>query len=159
MSRYQSIRTALTLSLIVAMMIQPLAVGASGIAPLQRPADDPLTCAGCGCCQVDRPQQACCCCDPGDFADASESGQPSDAKSMTPEFARPCLCGISLPPLHRGSKSNLTTRLTEARNVRYVLRPLDLARAEGLTVWPAASGIDLGHLDRFSQRFLCIWRI
>lgn len=65
MRNFRLTHIAVNLSLIVAMMVQPVAVcfaSAGGVSSCTNSQHDSFTCPGCGCCEVETASDRCCCC-------------------------------------------------------------------------------------------------
>ena len=170
MKNFRIIRFAITLSLIVTMMTQPMVAaafaGGCGDSGCQHHAK-PL-CEGCGCCEVADAGESCCFCS-GKQDDAKQNSEDVDpashSDSLSAITAKPqvlkgvCLCGLTNPPMNRGSERERMSEQTEVRDLAIVfVQPDD---ADGLSRQPVApiSLAATGKVPRFSQRLLCVWRI
>lgn len=160
-------RTAVTLCLAIAMMVQPmLAFGA--VAPCMNAdcGQETLTCSGCGCCEIEQAGDKCCCCSGSDTADLKgTSTSPAESNDSRIEAAaaelahihRVCHCGVSSQPMnHDGQRNELNRELAP----RVVLVEHE-AFADFHLQWTRPSGVDSrpGSRADFSQRILCVWRI
>lgn len=169
MSNFRTIRTALTVSLIIAVTTQPMETLRA--AECCNATDARSSCyATCNCCQFARPKNAChCCVGASGWADESNCHSASRAidcaasknsveSQVTPQL-HVCLCRISPPSSgqprqhHRVTKEPLrhelalgTTRPMETR-VSSVLRPQRKQRHAR------------GYQRHFSQRVLGSWLI
>ena len=152
------IRTVVTLSLAIATMFQPAAAFASsGWSSTDRSNAEQI-CTGCGCCAVETPGEACCCCHSAEDADTTESVDLSTPESSGEAWASACHCGVHVPPMNRDGRRCQTIRVTVTRVVVEV-ESTDLYRV-GLR-FPVArfANHSSGSRSDFSQRFLGVWRI
>lgn len=166
MKNFRPIRTAVTIGLIVTMMIQPMVFVAA--APLAGRSDTPErtetnACEGCGCCEIQSPDQRCCCCsgDADSSNEASSELQPDTSvvdEQPSESLLGVCLCGITVPPLDRGARSP----------ERIIVRPVAISTAVSADVIHSRakslalrtdSRLDRTSTPRYSQRFLCMWLI
>ncbi len=170
MKNFRIIRFAITISLIVTMMTQSMVsavfAGGCGDSGCQQHAK-PL-CEGCGCCQVARTGQSCCCCSGnqqdaeqncGDVEPASHSGSLSAIKSKPRILKGVCLCGLTNPPMNRGSERERVSEQVQVRDIAIAfIQPDDADGLSGQPVVPVSLAAT-GKIARFSQRQLCVWRI
>ena len=138
------------------MMIHPVVAVAATSQRGQVERVGPQHCPGCGCCEVTTSDKKCCCCSGADDS-LSDSDRTAATQSET-TIREICLCGLTVPPMHHG----------EQNPDRFVVRHVELTCSLG-------AGADAGRqcrfriqLDslseqlsnpRYSQRFLCVWRI
>lgn len=156
MKNFRPIRTAITLALTITMMIQPMVVTAIGASCGQKDCVESLICQGCGCCEVAMADDKCCCCSRPD--ESPTEPQESDASSPTlTSINGVCLCGLTVPPMDRGSER--TAEPIEVRQVEFLplVSPKDDDRSLRDRQWVTTSESILN--PRFSQLFLCVWRI
>ena len=155
MKKFQLIRIAVTVGLIVTTMIQPLAVMAAGNSSRHAERVEPSACQGCGCCEVAKPSDRCCCCGGEQGSSQTTTAEPP---TQTHEVSLGiCLCGILVPPMDRGHRGSerVFVRQIEPNSVTAVGTSLEPTLKKS---WIAsAPAIALFH--RFSQRFLCMWLI
>ena len=170
MKNFRIIRFAVTLSLIVTMMAQPMvaAAVAAGCGDSGCQQRTQMLCDGCGRCDVAESSDSCCCCgesEPKATTQPSDCGHDSPAKSETLGVASVqviqgvCLCGLSNPPMDRGSERQRISEPVEVRDIAISFVQSD--NADGLfkqSVTPVALAAT-GKIPRFSQRLLCVWRI
>ena len=183
MRNFHLTRIAVTLLLIVALAIQPVAVCLANVECAEGCSDPvTLTCQGCGCCEVERADDRCCCC--GGTTDevevettepsccsskhqdsgASDSFNDADETSATAiapiesGFRSICLCEQDSQPL---SDSSPRRPSSEHRDT-FSLATSDIEDS----VWGcdhllAASqyATSVPPTHRFSQVMLCIWRL
>ncbi len=170
MKNFRIIRFAITLSLIVTMMTQPMMAaafaGGCGDSGCQRHAVS--HCGACGCCEVASTGKSCCCCS-GNQDDAKQSADDVDSASHSDSLSaiktKPrmlkgvCLCGLTNPPMNHGSERERMSEQTEVREFAIVfVQPDDADGPLGRSVVPDSLA-GTGKIPRFSQRFLCVWRI
>jgi len=145
--KFRTIRTAVTLCLTVATMVQPaglLAIG-PGCAQQQHQATSP--CEDCQCCQPVQNEPSCCC-----------GGGDGVTVDPPTEVSRSCHCAEAIPPMQRQRSGSDGQRVLELRiawaNPSENQQPGKLARSSdaAMKVLP----IDCVAAD---QSFLCIWRI
>lgn len=156
MKNFRPIRTAVTLSMIVAMMIQPMVATAIGASCGQKDCVESLMCQGCGCCEVAKADERCCCCSRPDETPAESQESDADSREET-SVGGVCLCGLTVPPMDRGSERNADR--IEVRQVEFLplVLPKDDDRSLRDRQWVTTSESILN--PRFSQRFLCVWRL
>lgn len=167
MKKFHPIRTAVTIGLIITMMIQPMVVVAA--VPIDSKTGKPecskttAACEGCGCCEVQSPDQRCCCCGASEEASAdphsSRDPQASDSEGQSrASLLGVCLCGVMVPPMDRGD------RCPERIMVRHVAMSEAVAD-ESICRRPRSEAKPVHFLreaipaPRYSQRCLCMWRI
>ena len=163
---FRPIRIALNLSLIVAMASQPvLGLGLSE-ADLGRHAAKQQHCPGCGCCEVEPAEDQCCCC--GSEAThiiradvARPNFDVAKAKDGIAErqFATACHCGITKLPMDRRHHRQSTIDFSKLRVSS--LPGVDLlseSDPKSFDLQPAWRG-DANRRGRYSQQYLCVWRI
>ena len=158
MQKSVPVRTAVTIGMIVTLTIQPILPCAEA-GKREEPKTNnavPLTCQGCGCCEVSEPEERCCCCSRTEDSEAKPD-LVGPVHDYDQESMGICLCGISMPPLDRGDRSD----------PRVASRLLDHSRLEDISCQPPCTP-RLVRADslpppfrrmRFSQRFLCTWLI
>ena len=128
MKNFRIIRFAITLSLIVTMMTQPMVsaafaggCGDSGCQHHTKP-----VCEGCGCCEVANRDESCCCRsgkqddakrDSKDLELASRTDSLSAIKAQPQTLKGVCLCGLTNPPMNRGSERERVSEQTEVRDI------------------------------------------
>jgi hypothetical protein len=164
---YLTIRTIVTLCLIVATTIQPM----TSLAVAKPCGEDDRTQVtkgtGCRCCNVEQQNEACCCCNDDAAARSVSSDRNSDSQARQSAELKPgsselivsrrCTCRISAPPMDRGNARDLASRALPqrlaSRDFIAVPRPMkSSAGPRGLDATP-------GSRDDYCQRFLCVWRI
>ena len=163
MQQFQPVRAAVTIGLIVTMMIQPMVVFAA-VAKVDQPARVASSDApGCGCCEVASSKEACCCCGPredsaGTSHNESSRGPDNGSDGSCNRSLGACLCGMSFPPMDRGDRGS-------ERNVVRYSTPVDVISDDGYALSDRRGPVRQERIDanipapRFSQRFLCVWRI
>ncbi|MFN3193966.1 MAG: hypothetical protein ACE361_25880 [Aureliella sp.] len=167
MKKFHPIRTAVTIGLIITMMIQPMVAIAA--APMEARQTKPeraqtaTSCDGCGCCEVQSPDQRCCCC--GGSEDSPADSPPTRGDQTTEVEGHPqasllgvCLCGVMVPPMDRGD------RCPQRIIVRHVAvseaaADQNFYRRSKVTSLRAAPPCEANLVARYSQRFLCMWLI
>ncbi len=173
MKNFRPIRIAVTLSLIVTMMIQPVvspalasACGASTVKGGCCQNQAKSICDGCGCCEVKKPGDHCGCCRGTEEpkSELSDCGHPSPASDSDTAVDSPavvkgvCLCTVSNPPMNRGSEREQAREQLQLRSAIVAVISFDewgLKRSAPPLFPDAASGAN----SRFTQLFLCVWRI
>lgn len=167
MKKFHSIRTAVTIGMIITMMIQSIVVMAAapvgGTLSQSECAETTTACESCECCEVQSRDQRCCCCSENGVASTDPQSDVGNQASATKEKPRAlllgvCLCGVMIPPMDRGD------RCPERIVVRHV--PISDATAdEPVRARPRSEALQLatlrevGPVPRYSQRFLCMWLI
>ena len=170
MKNFRIIRFAVTLSLIVTMMTQPMVTaafaGGCGDPGCQHHA--PPECDGCGCCEVKDKAESCCCCsskqdeskpDSGDLGPSTHTHSHAAINAKPTTVKGACLCGLTNPPMNRGSERERVSEQVEVRDIAIAFVQPDAA--DGLfkqSVTPVSHAAT-GKILRFSQRLLCVWRI
>ncbi|TWU46768.1 hypothetical protein Poly59_57410 [Rubripirellula reticaptiva] len=162
---HRTIRTAVTLCLIVATMIQPMSALAFGGNCADQGCEQNLMCQGCGCCEVAESSVKCCCCGHSEkeFAPACEEPResvelPFAAVSRAPETAiGHCTCGLTVPPMNRTNPRDQLVRELTLRLASLVFVVLE--DAHPLPAAPRVIDTTPGSRADFSQRMLCVWRI
>ncbi len=166
MKKFHPIRTAVTIGMIITMMIQPMVFAAAqfdGKTAKQEFTETTTACDGCGCCEVQSPDQRCCCC--GD-TEKAPTAPKSDGGTQAPEVqGQPrasllgvCLCGVMVPPMDRGD------RCAERITARHVAMS-EVVADESICGRPRSVAKPVDFLceavpaPRYSQRFLCMWLI
>ena len=182
MRNFHLTRIAVTLLLIVALAIQPVAVclanvecggGCSEAAT--------FTCQGCGCCEVERADDRCCCCSGSGQEAPEETTEPSccsgkhkepqandsrgnaDEASATsiapvePGLRSICLCEQGSTPLSDSSPRQPTSENRDSLSPASDLDDTAWGRDRLLAASHYAAGVPPTH--RFSQVVLCIWRL
>jgi hypothetical protein len=171
---------AIKLCLIVAMLLQPFAVGPlvvgtsdDGTSDIEEsvcaPPGSPM-CGGCGCCQVESPSQRCCCCKLAEketpateSVEVSESSSDGDGQTSVLPAPRSsqvsaCLCGRQHRPIHHGSGEGFPiSRLCEMPLAFGIHLDLPIIRASD--VRSATARFDAAHAPHFSQTLLSVWLI
>ena len=151
-----SIRIAVTASLIVACVIQPL----GGIALGQDCGDTQISqsmlCEGCGCCEIVEAGEHCCCC----LHDSSDADTDRDeAAPVMVQSAETCNCGVSAPPMDRSNDRQRNSELTKLRAVsKQLVEVLSVAQPQPMS-FRSPGDSDVQYLTHFSQRCLCVWHI
>lgn len=169
MKNFRIIRFAVRLSLIVTMMIQPMlaAAVAAGCGDSGCHQSAKMVCEGCGCCEVADPSESCCCCGeaeaakpkPADCGHESADEPVAIAAATTQVIKGVCLCGLSNPPMNRGSERERASERTELRVFPIALQ---LPKHGDVLLQQSVPPVFLaatGKIPRFSQRLLCVWRI
>lgn len=173
MSNFHIIRTAASLSLIVALTIQPAAaLGGGGI--YSAASEGLSACQGCGCCESDR--GSCCsggetatagsreelCCGHAKAAESShrksELLRSDESVSSGGQLDRACACGQLSQPLSDSSPRSSTGSKRVDIHVAFAMRIA--ADDHGHCGNAGRVGIDQpSSPERFSQRNLCVWRL
>jgi hypothetical protein len=151
-----SIRIAVTASLIVACVIQPLVGVAFGQDCGDTQISQSMLCEGCGCCEIEEAgEQLCCCSDDPSDADTDRD----QAASVMVQIAGTCNCGVSAPPMDRSNDRQRNAELTKLRAVsKQLVEVLSVAHPQPMS-FRSPGDSDVQYLTHFSQRFLCVWRI
>ncbi len=189
MGNFPLTRIALNLSLIVAVAIQPVAACAAvAVCSVRCSASDTRMCLGCGCCEVERANDHCCCCFSTADVEEKERFEPSccshdeltdaevfdfqcsdlersntacklsDAAESETTIQSLCLCEQNSQPL---SDSSPTRPVNESRASLAMgfAGPVGADRDGRLSPALARDGTDIAELAHFSQIVLCIWRL
>ncbi len=165
MNIFRTIRVALTLSLIVTMLVQPMVAVAlaAGCGDFGCQQSAKAACEGCGCCEASDSNEPCCCCRESEKADAQAptNGREADEEPSEMEVALAqgvCLCGVSSPPMDRGANRD---RGIERSELRVTCMPRHMEHNGELRWQPGQSRFlaACGKIPHFSQRLLCVWRI
>lgn len=151
-----SIRIAVTASLIVACVIQPLGGVALGRDCGDTQIGQSMLCEGCGCCKIEGVGEHCCCCS----HDSSEAETDRDeAGPVVVQIAGTCNCAVSAPPLDRSNDRQRNAELTKLRAVsKQLVEVLSAIHPQPMS-FGSPGDSDVQYLTHFSQRFLCVWRI
>ncbi|WP_404307030.1 hypothetical protein [Neorhodopirellula lusitana] len=162
---HRTIRTAVTLCLIIAAMIQPMSALALGGNCADQGCEQKLICQGCGCCEVAEPSEKCGCCSHSESESTTECKAPreSDKPAMVAVSTAQettigrCTCGLTVPPMNRTNPRDplvreLTLRLA---SLEFVVLEDD----HPLPAVPRVFDTTPGSRADFSQRILCVWRI
>lgn len=181
MRNFHLIRIVVTLSLIVTLTFQPVAVCLASVGCFEDCSDSStLACRDCGCCEVERADDLCCCCCGG--AEAPEEGNepaccgekkstgaeqsPDSVGESAATLIAPvesglraiCLCEQESQPLSDSTPQRPTNDHRDTLSLTGsgpdsggVRRHLTLAAAQYATNVPPQL--------RFSQVVLCIWRL
>lgn len=168
MKNFRIIRFAVTLSLIVTMMTQPTAAVAAGCGDSGCQHSAKTVCEGCGCCEVAEAGEACCCCGESEQdakPPSSEYGHesPDESDSIQDTSAQVikgvCLCGLTNPPMDRGSERERASERVELRIASIIFHQPDDADILFKQSVSPVPHVATGKIPRFSQRLLCVWRI
>ncbi len=157
---FRAIRIAITLSLIVAMTSQPVVGIGFARGNCNSQSDQQINCQGCGCCEIKQAGDRCCCCkSEADQRAVEVPHATGDGATADGTIATDCRCGISTPPMDRRQQRESTVDLSKLRKGSLHLVEL-LAKSDpkSFRLHPGWRG-DSGRLGRYSQRYLCIWRI
>lgn len=152
-------RIAVTASLFIAMMIQPVSVFALPSRCNSSSIEQELTCQGCGCCSVEQAGERCCCCSHDVDTDASDdSAKPEAITSFTTaQSPSVCHCGVSSPPMiPTDHRSQVLRDLTLRTLLIHWIELIDHAPPLSLALLVDET---LGSRADFAQRILCVWRI
>lgn len=170
MENFRIIRIAVTLSLIVTMATQPMvsAAVAGGCGDSECQHLSQPVCDGCGCCEVEHSEDLCCCC--CGEKDASQSNccdraADSHGNSVATTGTKPttiqgvCICGLTAPPMNRGSERDRAGEQVEVRTFAIAFVPPDDVAVSVKHAFAPVFLATTGKPPRFSQCFLCVWRL
>ena len=164
---FRPIRIALNLSLIVAMTSQPV-LGLSFSEPDGgRRGDQQQACPGCGRCAVEATIDHCCCC--GSAETEKSHNADLDRRDVVVakaqdgiaerEIAADCRCGITTIPMDRRHHRQSTGDFTKLRiGSLPIVDLLSKADPQSFHLQRAHRG-DANRRGRYSQQYLCVWRI
>lgn len=163
---FRPIRIALNLSLIVAMTSQPMLALGLCESKLGRHAAKQQQCQGCRCCAIEPAEDQCCCCSAEgshiirtDVDRRDVDGAEAKDGVAELQFATACHCGITRLPMdrrhHRQSKIDFSKLRVGNLLVVDLLSESD---PKSFHLQPAWRG-DANRLGRYSQQYLCVWRI
>lgn len=167
MKNVRAIHPAVTFALIITMMFQPMLLTPvmAGCVEDVQPAEAPK-CVGCGCCEVDAAGERCCCCcrnrDPSSDESVrhrcDNSGETDAAREQDRSVLGVCLCGLTFPPMERGTEHSLERVQIRDRDCPTIVLSID---EDGPSSGWATAGsmVRAQSSSRFSQRHLCVWRI
>ena len=159
----RTIRIVVTLSLVIATMIQP--VSAFAMPPTCHETDDDSAgmCQGCGCCPVEQPEERCCCCTPEtsertETSEKTKVSEPTEVDEATDSAeSSVCHCGVSAPPMNHGSLRDQVAREAAVKLGFGVL--IDYADYTPAIKQLHCLNETAGSRPDFSQRNFCVWRI
>ena len=170
MKNFRIVRIAVTLSLIVTMMTQPMVIAsiAAGCGDSGCGQRTPMVCEGCGCCEVLEAGDSCCCCGDSEQKAKTQStdcghGSPDDPDAIQSALVKiikgVCRCGLSHPPMDRESERQRVSERVEVRDFIITFIQPDDSNGRRQFAAPPVSLAATGKIPRFSQRLLCVWRI
>ncbi len=156
------IRIAVNLLLILAMLLQPLAVvGFTATAPAcGAQGSVPAMCAGCGCCQASQANRQCCCCGKAGSHTADRAdGHDGEAVLPAKQFSSLslCLCGKRHQSLPNRSAPTKNFELSDSvvQSLESFCCYDDSVHRRHLSV--ALFGI--ARAPHYAQQYLSVWLI
>jgi len=156
MRNFHLTHIAVNLLLIVTLAIQPLAVCMANVVCSAGCSDASLSCQGCGCCEVERAGDRCCCCSGPAEPNQEETLEASCCSSTGVRSI--CFCACDSQPLSDSAPRRIANENRETLSLGS--RSLDEGLRDRRHLLVASEyAVDMPVPLRFSQVILCIWRL
>jgi hypothetical protein len=182
MRNFHLTHITVNLLLIVALAIQPVAVCMANVECAAGYTDTTFTCQGCGCCEVERADDRCCCCSGSAEPHPEETLEPSCCRSKHKAPESPtedvdekseaaidsvdgaagvrsiCLCGRDSKPFNDSAPRRIANENRETLSLGSHNLDEDVCNRRHLLV-ASKYAADVPVPMHFSQVILCIWRL